>query len=66
MEYTKAFHKLNIRSRHVDDEVEQVAGYLNGLWVSIQDELSLIKLQCVEKDYQYALKEEEKLNKRHE
>lgn len=43
-EYTKAFYMLNIRSKHVDDQVEQVARYLNGLWMSIQDELNLIKL----------------------
>ena len=30
-EYTKDFYKLDIRSRHVDDEVEKVARYLNGL-----------------------------------
>lgn len=58
-EYTKAFYKLNIRFRHIDDEIEQDARYLNGLWMSIQDELSLIKLQSVEEAYQYALKVEE-------
>lgn len=47
-EYTEAFYKLNIRFRHIDDEVEQVARYSNGLRVSIQYELSLIKLQSVD------------------
>lgn len=65
-EYTEALYKLNIRSEHVGDEVEQVARYLNGLRMSIQDELSLIKLQSVEEAYQYVLKVEEKLNKIHE
>lgn len=65
-EYTKSFYKLNIRSRHVDDEVEQVAGYLNVLQMSIQDELNMVKLESVEEAYQYALKTKEKLNKRHE
>lgn len=65
-EYTEAFYRLNIRSRNVDDEIKQVARYLNGLQMSIQDELSVIKLQSVEEAYQYALKAEEKLNKRHE
>lgn len=30
-EYIEEFYKLDIRSRHVDDEVEKVARYLNGL-----------------------------------
>ena len=30
-EYTKEFHKLDIRSRHVDDDIEKVARYLNRL-----------------------------------
>ena len=29
-ECTKEFYKLDIRSGHVDDEVEKVARYLNG------------------------------------
>lgn len=65
-EYTKEFYKLNIRFGHSKDEIEQVARYMNGLKFSIQDEISLIKLQSVEEAYQCSLKEEEKLNKRHE
>lgn len=34
-EYIEEFYKLNIKSGHVDDELEQVARYLNGLWMSI-------------------------------
>lgn len=30
-DYTEEFYKLDIRSEHIDDEVEKVARYLNGL-----------------------------------
>ena len=30
-EYTKEFYGLDIRSRHVDDDVEKIARYINGL-----------------------------------
>ena len=34
-EYTEEFYKLNIRSEHSEDEIEQVARYVNGLRSSI-------------------------------
>lgn len=36
-EYTKEFYKLDIKFGHVDDEVEEVATYHNGLRISIQN-----------------------------
>ena len=30
-EYTKKFYRLDIRSRHVDDDVEKIERYINGL-----------------------------------
>ena len=30
-EYTEEFYRLDIRSRHVDDDVEKIARYINGL-----------------------------------
>ena len=30
-EYTKEFYRLDIRSGHVDDDVEKIARYINGL-----------------------------------
>ena len=63
-EYTKEFYKLDIIFGHVDDEVEKVARYLNGLRISIQDEISYVKIDSVEEAYQFSLKAEERLSKR--
>ena len=65
-EYTEELYRLDIRSRHVDDDVEKIARYLNGLRSGIQDEMSFLKLESVEEAYQYALKAEEILTKNHE
>ncbi len=65
-DYTKEIYRLDNRSGHVDDDIEKVARYLNGLRSRIQDEISFVKLDSVEEAYQYALKAEEILTKRHE
>ena len=65
-EYTEEFYRLDIRSRHVDDDVEKNARYINGLRSSIQDEISFVKLESLEEAYQYSLKDEEILTKKHE
>ena len=65
-DYTEEFYKLDIRSRHVDDEIEKVARYPNELRSRIQDKMSFVKVDSVEKAYQYALKVEEILTKRYE
>ena len=65
-EYTKDFYRLDIRSGHMDDDVEKIARYLNRLRSIIQDEISFSKLESVEKAYQYSLKVEEILTKKHE
>ena len=65
-EYIEKFYKLDIRFGHVDDEVEKVARYLNGLRTSIQDEISYVKIDSVEEAYKFSLKAEERLTKRHE
>ena len=65
-EYTKKFYRLDIRPRHVDDDVEKIERYINGLRFGIQDEISFLKLESVEEAYQYALKSEEILTKKHE
>ena len=65
-EYTEEFYRLDIRSGHVDGDVEKIARYINGLRSGIQDEISFLKLENVEEAYQYALKAEEILTKKHE
>ena len=65
-EYIKELNRLDIRSGHVDDDVEKIARYINGLRSGIQDEISFVKLESVEEAYQYALKVEEILAKKHE
>ena len=49
----------------MDDDVDKIARYINGLRSRIQDEISFVKLESVEA-YQYALKAEEILTKKHE
>ena len=58
-EYTKEFYRLDIKSGHMDDDVEKSIRYINGLRSGIQDEISFVKLESVEEAYQYALKVEE-------
>ena len=60
-EYTEEFYRLNIRIGHVEDDLEKVARYINGLRYEIQDEIILLSLKTVEDAYQAALKAEEKL-----
>ena len=60
-EYTEEFYKVNIRSGHIEDTLERVARYINGLRFDIQDELSLLSLKSVEEAYQISMKVEEKL-----
>ena len=50
----------------MDDDVEKIVRYINGLRSRIQDEISVVKLESVEEAYQYALKAEEILTKKHE
>ena len=51
-EYTNEFYRLDIRSRQVDDYVEKIARYINGLRFGIRDEISFVKLESVEEAYQ--------------
>ena len=38
-EYTKEFYRLGIKFGHMDDDVEKIARYINGLRSIIQDEI---------------------------
>ena len=60
-EYTEEFYKINLRARYIEDTVEKIARYLNGLRFDIQDELSLVSPTSVDEAYQYALKAEERI-----
>ena len=55
-----------VGSPHVDDDVEKIARYINGLRSRIQDEISFVKLESVEEAYQYALKAEKILKNKYE
>ena len=50
----------------MDDNVEKIVRYINGLRIGIQDEIFFMKLESVEEAYQYALKVEESLTKKRE
>ena len=60
-EYTEEFYILSIRTWHVEDDLEKVARYVNGLRYEIQDEISLLSLKTIEDAYQESLKAEEKI-----
>ena len=47
--YSKEFYRLDIKSRHVDDDVEKISRYINGLRSRIQDEISFLKLEVWKK-----------------
>ena len=39
-EYTEELYKINLRVGYIEDTIEKLARYLNGLRYDIQDELS--------------------------
>ena len=49
----------------MNDDVKKIVRYINGLRSKIQDKISFVKLENVEEAYQYALKVEEILIKKH-
>ncbi|KAH9292214.1 hypothetical protein KI387_042602, partial [Taxus chinensis] len=63
-EYTEEFYRLTIRSGHIEEDLEKVARYINGLRFNIQDEISLLTPKTIEEAYQIALKAEEKIARR--
>lgn len=65
-EYTEELYRLDIRSRHVDDDVDKIARYITGLRSKIEDEIIFVKLESVEEAYQYSLEDEEILIKKNE
>lgn len=63
-EYTKEFYKINLREGYIEDTVEKVASYLNGLRYDIQDKLSLVNPTGIDESYRYALRAEERIQRR--
>ena len=53
-----------MREGYLEDTIEKVARYLNGLRFDIQDELSLVSPTSVDEAYQSALKSEERIQRR--
>ena len=49
----------------MQDIVEEVARYMNGLRMDIQDEISPLTPRTVEESYHLALKSEDKIARRH-
>ena len=65
-EYTEDFYQVLIRFGHAEFDKEKVSLYINGLRMSIQEELSLDQIMSIEEAYQFFLKVEEKLNKKYD
>eukprot|EP00253_Pinus_taeda_P012624 PITA_12624 len=63
-EFTEEFYKLNLRAGYVDDTSEKTARYVNGLRGEILDEIGILSPQTLEEAYQFALKVEEKINRK--
>lgn len=61
--YTEEFYKLSIREGHIEDDVEKVERYINGLRYNLQDELSLTNPRMMEECYKLAIKAEDKLRR---
>ena len=64
--YTQEFHNLTLRAKVNETSKQKLARYVNGLKISIQDELTLINLESVHQCFNLALKIEEKLKRRSE
>ncbi|GFY81574.1 hypothetical protein Acr_01g0013830 [Actinidia rufa] len=60
-EYTQEFHRLSLRSNLVETENQRVSRYVNGLRLSIQDQVCLQRPYKVSDAYQLALKVETQL-----
>ena len=50
-EYTEEFYQVLIRTGHVEADMEKVAHYINGLRLSIQEELILVWIMSIKEAY---------------
>ena len=55
---------INLRARYIEDTTKKVARHFNGLRYDIQNELSLVSPIGVDEAYQYALRVEERIQRR--
>jgi len=63
-EYTKEFYKVNTRAGYVQDIVENISRYMNGIRRDIQDEIIILNPRKVEEAYDISLKEEDKISRK--
>eukprot|EP00253_Pinus_taeda_P016642 PITA_16642 len=63
-EFTEEFYKLNLRAGYVEDTPEKTARFVNGLRGEILDEIGILSPQTLDEAYQFALKAEEKINRK--
>eukprot|EP00253_Pinus_taeda_P019259 PITA_19259 len=63
-EFTEEFYKLNLQAGYVEDTSEKTARFVNGLRGEILDEIGILSPQTLDEAYQFALKAEEKINRK--
>jgi len=47
-EYTEEFYKVNLRAGYVEDTPEKRTTFVNGLWMEILDEISIISPKSID------------------
>lgn len=52
--YTEDFYRENLQAGYVEDNQEKTARFLNGLWMEILDEISILSPRSLEEAYQSA------------
>ena len=60
-EYTEEFYRVNLRAGYNEDTSKNTSRYINGFRMNIQYYISMLSPSTMEGDYQYALREEEKI-----
>lgn len=63
-EFTEEFYKLNLRAGYVEDTPEKTTRFVNGLRGEILDEIGILSPRTLDEAYQFALKVEEKINRK--
>lgn len=63
-EYTKEFHRVNLRAGYTEDTAKRTTRYVNGLRLEILDEIIILSPKKIEEAYQSAMKVKEKITRR--